>query len=190
MIEGQIFYTEASKTNDKHSPCKKCQQYGHNMDDCPNNDCCFYCGSNQPTKQCRHAAKENETPYCATCKDYGHYTGQIKCPKYPRQPPTDINHVADIALYNDDTKPPETNKLEETLAPVKLLEIPTGKTTLHAEETTTLIKELSMNTEKKITELQNKIINVKEHTVEYIDAITNHIADQIIKTKARHEATW
>ena len=76
------------KDDIRHTPCRRCQQYGHTQQTCTNPAKCFRCGT--LNNQCSHTPLEARAIYCATCNSPDHFTGQMKCPLYPRDTPPQL----------------------------------------------------------------------------------------------------
>ena len=73
-----------------HILCHNCCQYGHTHVNCQAQTKCHRCG--KPPAACTHPRNSNDIMRCSTCDQQGHYTGQIKCPKYPKEaaPPPEL----------------------------------------------------------------------------------------------------
>ena len=82
---GRRFRVDPPLERYRHIPCQNCCKYGHTNLECTSPKICHRCGQH-PTK-CTHAKYTNDLNYCATCQTKGHYTGQVKCPNYPKDAP-------------------------------------------------------------------------------------------------------
>ena len=87
------------KEETHHTPCRRCKQYGHEQVQCSNDPKCFKCGSQN--NKCTHTTLEARASYCATCDSPDHYTGQMKCPRYPRDtpPPSITKHTSLVTQH-------------------------------------------------------------------------------------------
>ena len=97
------------KEETRHTLCRRCQQYGHEQIQCPNVPKCFRCGT--LNNKCTHTPLEARAIYCATCDSPDHYTGQMKCPRYPRDtpPPLIPKHTPLVTQH----RPPSPKKPSE-----------------------------------------------------------------------------
>ena len=94
------------KEDNRHTPCRRCQQYGHTQNTCKNDTKCFRCGA--INTNCKHNINEARAMHCATCGGSDHYTGQMRCPLYPREtpPPAIPKHTPLITQH----RPPSPKK--------------------------------------------------------------------------------
>ena len=101
---GRRYRVEAPREEARHIPCRNCAQYGHTSPHCPNTPTCLKCG--EDPNRCQNTQHQNTQIYCATCKQSGHYTGQVKCPMYPRniQPPL-INKYTPLTRQENEKSP-------------------------------------------------------------------------------------
>lgn len=83
LLCGKFYRVEPSKEFVRLRPCLQCAQYGHDNSTCNNIPKCHKCGQNPNICKTKHTTNEK---YCATCDSKDHYTGQIICTKYPRNP--------------------------------------------------------------------------------------------------------
>ena len=87
----------------RHIPCRNCCQYGHTHLNCQAHPKCHRCG--KPPTACTHPRNSNEIMRCSTCDQRGHYTGQIKCPKYHKVTAPPPEHQYFPVLPNPPTHP-------------------------------------------------------------------------------------
>ena len=89
-LVGRRYRIEPPLHGFRHEPCRNCCQYGHTATNCKSPPKCHRCGKH-PTA-CTHQKHTNDLVQCSTCDQPGHYTGQTKCPKYPKEegPPPDL----------------------------------------------------------------------------------------------------
>ncbi|KAJ9581424.1 hypothetical protein L9F63_023392 [Diploptera punctata] len=85
LMLGRKFRVEPPLERYRHLPCRNCCQYGHIQEDCKNEKKCHRCGEHP--RNCTHPKFTNDLIHCATCNQKGHYTGQVKCPLYPKETP-------------------------------------------------------------------------------------------------------
>ncbi|PSN36104.1 hypothetical protein C0J52_13105 [Blattella germanica] len=107
-ILGRRFRVEAPREEARHLPCRRCAQYGHTAGQCKRQAICFKCGG-IPGK-CSHPPQANPL-YCATCQKADHYTGQVKCPAYPRAtaPPSEPRYIP-LAQKQPAQSPPKPSR--------------------------------------------------------------------------------
>ena len=83
---GSYLYTGygRSKVRDKYRvfQCYKCQEFGHNADNCKNDQQCAKCGGMHRLKECK-----SNTMKCVNCQKAGrpetdHWSNSYKCPSY------------------------------------------------------------------------------------------------------------
>ena len=110
-ILGRRYRVEAPREQARHIPCRNCSQYGHIRFNCNNPSTCFKCGKNPNI--CLHKPQDKTSPYCATCFQNDHYTGQVKCPKYPRNlsPPL-IHKYTPLINQTHTQSPPKPSSLD------------------------------------------------------------------------------
>ncbi|KAJ4429044.1 hypothetical protein ANN_26040 [Periplaneta americana] len=111
-IAGRTYKVEPSRETVFHRPCPNCAQFGHTKQNCTNQSVCFRCGQNP--SQCSHKPSD-QVKYCATCNSDSHYTGQARCPKYPRNRTQTTNQQpTHIPLKVPQPKPQIAPKPSET----------------------------------------------------------------------------
>ena len=173
-LANRRFKVVPPKEETRHTPCHKCQQYGHIQTNCTNQQKCFRCGNQN--NSCKHTSLEARAMYCATCDSHEHYTGQMKCPKYPRNtpPPSLPKHTPLITQTNIITpkKPSEftgqdfpgletdTSTHTHTITPItyasKITNVPQKPDLELAISVLQLQMEQYVN--QKIEQLENKIL--------------------------------
>ena len=79
---GRSYRCEPPREQIRHIPCRRCCQYGHLDVNCTNPAKCHRCGGS-PDK-CTHNPHTNDIKHCSTCGQNDHYTGQVRCPLYPK----------------------------------------------------------------------------------------------------------
>ena len=108
FVAGRHFKTEESRQLERHIPCPRCHLYGHTAHTCSYQPRCRVCGHKTPTSLCPHKDHDLSTPFCATCNSsIDHYTGQTKCPKYPRDTPVPASQAPVVPIVP--ASPPKTN---------------------------------------------------------------------------------
>lgn len=80
-IMGRNYQVEPSRETTFHRPCLNCAKFGHTATNCTANKVCFSCGKNP--QLCLHKSTDN-LKFCATCMSDTHYTGQARCPQFPK----------------------------------------------------------------------------------------------------------
>ena len=106
LIANRRYKVVPPKEDNRHLPCRRCQQYGHTHNICKNDSKCFRCGA--INTKCTHTINEARAIHCATCGGSDHYTGQMRCPLYPRDtPPPETPKHTPLIIQN---RPPSPKK--------------------------------------------------------------------------------
>ncbi|KAJ4428343.1 hypothetical protein ANN_24362 [Periplaneta americana] len=178
-LAGRYYRVEPSHETIFHRPCLNCAQYGHTRTNCDKPKTCFKCGKNPDL--CNHN-RLSQIRYCATCNSDTHYTGQARCPKYPRTnliTSTDPTHVP-IDTHKPIPKPipkPSQSVFKPTLPKPELSYADAAKTTTTKTNTTD-----DPQTEKTTTEqlVEGVLRSAMQKIESYIDRQLNRLQDEIV----------
>ena len=107
---GRSYRCEPPREQLRHIPCRRCCQYGHIDTNCTNPAKCHRCGGS-PDK-CTHKPHTNDIKHCSTCDNDDHYTGQVRCPLYPKDTQPTPPQRPNIPLVTPPHKNTQANKIE------------------------------------------------------------------------------
>ncbi|KAJ4438275.1 hypothetical protein ANN_14214 [Periplaneta americana] len=178
-LAGRYYRVEPSHETIFHRPCLNCAQYGHTKTNCDKPKTCFKCGKNPDL--CNHN-RLSQIKYCATCNSDTHYTGQARCPKYPRTnliTSTDPTHVP-IDTHKPIPPPipkPSRSVFKPTLPKPELSYADAAKTTTTKTTTTD-----DPQTDKTTTEqlVEGVLRSAMQKIESYIDRQLNRLQDEIV----------
>ena len=189
---GRRYRVEAPREEARHLPCKNCAQYGHAKLQCPNPPACLKCGGDPNKCQNTH---QNTQIFCATCKQTGHYTGQVRCPLYPRNthPPV-LNKYTPLTRQQNENSPTKPSQTDfPPLRPAWVQPTPKTDTQLNTDtqnnlagEKTNKPQNQTTNTPSNMTPQLDTCLNNLFQTAitkleQYIDKKIEILQDQIIK---------
>ena len=184
-ILGRRYRVEAPREEARHIPCKNCAQYGHIRFNCNNSPVCHKCGRNP--NLCQHKPQDKAPMYCATCNQSNHYTGQVRCPEYPRNMTPPLVHKYTPLANQTHVKSPPKPSLQNfpTLKPVWHTRTSThpqeglGEEHESTEHSSTVPDlNLTSQIDTAFQQFQTNIMNIIE---DYVDKKIEKLQDDLIK---------
>lgn len=176
-VAGRNYKVEPAHETVFHRPCQNCAQYGHDKTDCKSDKICFTCGNNPD--HCNHLP-DSKVKFCASCKSDTHYTGQARCPNYPRhtatqQTPTHIPVQIPQQLPPPIPKPSQssptpTNEPRPGLSYARAVKPTKNKETEKTTEPTQTVDQI----------VASALKSAMQKLESYVDEQLNRVRDEIV----------
>ncbi|KAJ9588835.1 hypothetical protein L9F63_017873 [Diploptera punctata] len=175
LMLGRKFRVEPPLERYRHVPCRNCCLYGHTQEDCQNPRKCHRCGEHP--KNCTHPKYTNDLIYCATCNQKGHYTGQVKCPLYPKETPPPPKRYTPLVPQTP-ISPVKPRATAWNFPPLVPENSETESNIINYEKVNKIMDEKIKLATKKIEKyVDEKLNSLKEELLKYFLGVTYNVID-------------